>query len=69
MGLEMLFKKKFRDVWTHPRNSRHLVAVIRVHLDDTGWCKRGRMTFSSKGTYDTLAKKRLGGGLWVDRHQ
>jgi len=27
------------------------------------------MTFSSKGTYDALAKKRLGGGLWVDRCQ
>ena len=36
MGLEMLFKKKFRDVWTHPKNNRHLVALIRVHFDGTG---------------------------------
>jgi len=65
----MLFKKKFRDVWTHPRNHRHLVAHITVQVDPTGWCKRGRMNLRTKGTYDALAKKRLEEGLWVDRCQ
>jgi len=62
-------KNKIRDVWIHPRNSRHLVAHVRVQLDDTGWCKRARMNFRTKGTYDALAKKRLEGGLWVDGGQ
>jgi hypothetical protein len=69
-GLKCSFEsggiKKIRDVWTYPRNRRHLVAYIRVQVDATGWCKRGRMNFRrTKGTY-ALAKKRLEEGLWVD---
>jgi hypothetical protein len=43
--------KKIGGVWTHSRNRRHLVAYIRVQVDATVWCKRGRMNFRrTKGT-------------------